>query len=154
LQISKNKENQINIIVLKYLLFSCSKCKTCVHENCLTAINPKIKFPLYNIYEKKSFKEWTCEQCLEADNLNSFVYNSFKNSKYNNVCVLCEKDHFLDSSHIMLKIENNLWIHGLCFIWYLALIQQNKDENITNKKSFSRYYNVNLVNQFFYTIII
>jgi len=139
LQISKNKENQINIIVLKYLLFSCSKCKACVHENCLASINPKIKFPFYNVNEKSSFKEWTCEQCLEANNPSaiSAAFN-FKNNRNNHICFLCEKDAFLDSTHVMVKIENNLWVHGLCLIWFLA-VDSNKDENLIGK-SFSRYF--------------
>jgi len=135
MQISKNKDNQVNIIVLKYLLFSCNKCKACVHENCLTAINPKIKFPFYDINDKNSFQEWTCEQCLEFNNPAKLISPfNYKIGKNKHICVLCEKDAFLDSTHIMVKVDKNVWIHGLCLIWYLAS-DPNKDESLINKNN-------------------
>lgn len=140
LQISKNKENQINIIVLKYILFSCSKCKVCVHENCLSALNPNAKFPFYNVSDKHSFKEWTCEQCSESkSSYNVITPFSYKNNSFNHVCYLCEKDAFLDNTHLMIKIDNSLWVHGLCLLWFNSL-DTSKDEALGNKSS-NRYLN-------------
>lgn len=138
---SKNNKNfQIDSFVLDYLLLNCVNCKVFVHKNCLDNEIPKKN----NILDK-SF-EWKCERCLEFLSKVNLISNSNNNINCNSStinsncnlnltqkwshCQICLKSESeLKKPHYYKQLENNKWVHFICFMWISDF--RNTEENLS-----------------------
>jgi hypothetical protein len=107
-RISSNRQAQLDIVTLDYLLLSCSVCKTNIHRNCLKDLQSA---PFINIKEK-NIKDWTCERCLEAPT---------------ETCFICHSDSKLNRRPYFIKVDHK-WSHYLCYIWANLVVEGDSVE--------------------------
>jgi hypothetical protein len=121
-RISGNKQAQIDIATLDYILLNCSMCRTFVHRNCLKDLKTA---PVIN-YKERNVKEWICERCNES---------------MNSQCVICYSDRRLQRRPYFIKLDsNNNWAHYLCYLWMSLEVEgMDIEEKLYNVKNVYQY---------------
>jgi hypothetical protein len=96
-RISSNRQAQLDIITLDYMLLTCSVCKTYIHRNCLYN---NTSAPLLNLKDK-NYKDWVCERCTEGTTQS---------------CCICLSDPKLTRKPYFIRTDS-AWCHYLCYLW-------------------------------------
>jgi hypothetical protein len=106
-KINNNRQAQIDIIVLEYILYQCSICKVKIHKNCCQSKS----FPFLNIKDKSSFTvDWLCDKC--TDNKKTYT-------RINELCKIClKKEDEFKKPHLLKNIGPGSWAHLWCEIWF------------------------------------
>ena len=129
-----NKLLLIDSLVFDYILFQCSICKVNLHKNCGYEIS---SFPSLNIKDSMMMNlTWVCDICKR---------NGLSEKKVDH-CQICYKGmNNLKKPHLYKQIDNDIWVHNWCSIWF-SIGSGIEDSTEALSKKVKQFYLTNLNN--------
>lgn len=124
----QNKEILIDTIIYDYVLFKCYKCKVNIHKNCAYEVN---SLPSVNYRDSMIINlTWICDLCKK---------NTTSDKKITK-CQICWKSlDQLKKPHLMKKIDEEIWVHNWCNIWFNLNCKSN-NENLPFAKKLNQFH--------------